>query len=87
MKKFLQLALKITILITVCSVLMNVISAYHLLADVNYGPIYKQVLIINIKLILLWIAIFIIGAVITSVRESKRRKKRTRLSRRLVDRK
>lgn len=85
MKKFLELAFKITILLCVVSVMINVISAYHLLSDVKFSPVYKKLLVINMRIILVSIAVFIIGSLVSSV-QVKAPVKRVGFSRRLADR-
>jgi hypothetical protein len=81
-KKFFELAFKIVIVLSVVSVLINVISAYHLLADVEHNPIYKKLLVINMKIIQVAIAVFIIGGLVTSSFRVKTPGKRTGFSRR-----
>jgi hypothetical protein len=65
---------------------MSTIPAYHLLVDVNYKPVYKQLLFMNLKLIVFWTAIFFLGILITSARDLNRPAKRGGISRRLTHR-
>lgn len=86
MKKFLELAFKITVFLCVVSVMINIISAYHLLSDDKVNPIYKKLLMVNMKIILVSIAVFIIGSLISSSVQVKTPGKRTGFSQRLADR-
>jgi hypothetical protein len=55
------------------------------LTDVKFNPVYRKLLNINLKIILVAIAVFIIGGLVSSV-QVKTPVKRPGFSRRLEDR-
>jgi hypothetical protein len=86
MKKFQELAFTITILISIGSLLVDIFCAYHLLTDVTYNPLYKELLLLNLKTLLVSFAVLIIGSLIAASQQESTPVKRNRFSRRMLDR-